>query len=452
MCRDTILAQATPVGYSGVSIIKISGSRVKEISLIILKKKLKPRFAYYLSFFDKNEKILDKGIAIYFPSPNSFTGEDVLELHGHGSPFLVNLLIREILSLGFIRIAEPGEFSRRAFLNKKIDLTQAESITDLINADSIQVASLALNSLNGSFSKIINNISKDLINIRTNIEAEIDFLNEEISFLDKKEIKLKLKNMILKIKNLSKEVDDSLFVKECKSIAIIGKPNVGKSTLLNTLTGNQTAIVTNISGTTRDVLKDYVYIDGIPFCIFDTAGLCNTDNEIEKIGISKTWDIIKKSDHIFYVSDMSKDDSVILEEICPEVLSEVKKNIPITIIKNKIDLVFKKPEKVNINGIFFIYISAFKKKGIHILKDHLKECFKLKYSFSGKFLAHKRHMQQLIKTRKHLLKAKKYLFLNSDEIFAEELYLAQNCLDEITGKFTYDDLLNNVFSNFCVGK
>lgn len=453
MYQDTILAQATPVGYSGVSVIRISGCRVNEISLIILKKKiLKPRFAYYLSFFNRKGKVLDKGIAIYFLSPNSFTGEDILELHGHGSPVLVNLLIKEILSLEFVRIAEPGEFSRRAFLNKKIDLTQAESIIDLINADSIKVANLALNSLNGDFSKIINSISNDLINIRTNIEAEIDFLNEEISFIKKDKIKLKLEKIIFLIKNLLKEADNSLFFKECKNIAIVGKPNVGKSTLLNILTGNETAIVTDISGTTRDVLKDYIYIDGVPFCVFDTAGLCKTENKIEKIGIDKTWEVIKKSDHIFYVSDVSKNKSFNLEDICPEILPKLKKNVPITIIKNKIDLIFEKSKKINVNGVFFIYISAYKKIGIDLLKNHIKKCFRSKYSFSGKFLAQRRHVQKLIKVKKHLIKAKKCLLFNSEDVFAEELYLAQNYLDEITGKSTNDDLLNNIFSNFCIGK
>lgn len=452
MCQDTILAQATPSGYGGVSIIKISGFNVKQIALSVLHKIPKPRLANYFSFFSRTGNILDKGIAIYFMSPNSFTGEDVLELHGHGNPFLVNLLIKEILSLGNVRIAEPGEFSKRAFLNKKMDLTQAESIVDLINADSVQVAKLALNSLDGNFSKFINNISDILMDIRMNIEAEIDFTNEDIFFLKKDKIKSKLERVIFYINDLYKEGNNSLFYKECKNIAIIGEPNVGKSTLLNKLTNNETAIVTDISGTTRDILKDYIYIDGIPFCIFDTAGLCETKNKIEKIGINKTLDLIKKCDHIFFVSDISKNNSVILEQILPPVLLKLKKNISITVIKNKIDITGDSAKKVNYNGICFIYISACKNIGLDILKKHLKKCFSLNYSFNGKFLAKKRHLEKLNEVKKHLLKANKYLFLNLSDLFAEELYLAQNSLDEITGKFVYDDLLKNIFSNFCVGK
>lgn len=452
--NDTIIAQSSPPGYGGVSVVRISGPKVIDISFFVLGKLPVPRYADYVSFYGKGKKLIDKGISIYFQKPNSYTGEDVLELQGHGGPVVVDLLMKEILDFFKyeVRIANPGEFSKRAFLNKKMDLTQAEAVIDLINASSIKSAQLALNSLDGSFSVLIKKIIKNLNNLRLYIESSIDFSNESIVCLNKKKISIKLDNLIIKLENLISQSNNSRLLKEYIKVVITGFPNVGKSTLFNRLCENNLAIVTNIPGTTRDILKEYIYIDGVPICIVDTAGLCNTENSIESIGIEKALDELKKADHILYVFDDFVSNFFSLEKRFLDFFKSIEKKIPMTFVRNKIDIFGKKVNKNNLNEKFFISISAYQNKGINILKNYLKDFINHKYSEIGTFLAKRRHIQSLLLAKDHLLKAKKNLLIGFEDLLAEELLLSKNCLEEIIGKSTSNDLLNEIFSNFCVGK
>lgn len=451
---DTIVAQSTPSGYGGISIIRVSGPKVSEISLFVLKKIPNPRYADYLFFYDKSGHVIDRGLAIYFPKPNSYTGEDVLELQGHGGPIIVDLLIQEILSLSEneIRIADPGEFSKRAFLNKKIDLTQAEAVVDLINSENVEFSRLAINSLNGNFSNLITKITKNLVDLRTDVESSIDFSNELNFFLSKNEIELKLDNILEKIRNLLKDAKKSKLLKEYAKIVIIGFPNAGKSTLFNKLSGKNSAIVTDIPGTTRDVLKEHIRINGVPICLIDTAGLHKTENSIEKIGIQKALEKIQKADHILFVSDSTKCGLNVIEKNFLVFLKEIRQNIPVTFIRNKIDISGKKIKKTNLNGYCTIYISAYKSKGLDLLKDHLTDSVRFKSSSFGNFLINRRHNQSLKLVKKHLQRAKKNFLIGFEDLFAEELLLAQRFLEEIVGKFSSNDLLNKIFSNFCIGK
>ncbi len=451
--NDTIIAQATPYGRGGIAILRISGPKVTEIAKIVLGKLPRPRYANYLSFYDINKRILDKGIVLYFPAPNSFTGEDVLELQGHSSPVVVDLLLKQILTINEIRIANPGEFSERAFLNNKIDLTQAEAIADLIDASSEYAARSAINSLQGIFSQQIYEIVKAITELRIYIESNIDFQDEEINFLSNHEIEMKLKEIKCYLDKVRLLAYQGNLLREGIRVVITGLPNSGKSSLLNALSGRETAIVTDISGTTRDVLHECIYINGIQLHIIDTAGLRETTDEIEKIGIERALKEIERADHILFMIDSNTTKITELEEILPQFMKKILNHLSITIIKNKVDITNEPISIKKIGNYSVIFLSVYKKKGINLLRQHLKERIGFNHHVEGQFLARHRHIEALNIAYGHLKKSYKQLMIaNSVELLAEELRLTQKALNKITGEFSSNDLLNEIFSNFCIGK
>lgn len=451
--NDTIIAQATPTGYGGVGILRISGPKVIEVARIVLHKLPKPRYADYLPFYDVNDNVLDQGIALYFPAPNSFTGEDVLELQGHGGPVIIDLLLNRILAINKIRIANPGEFSERAFLNNKIDLAQAEAIADLIDASSEQAARSAVNSLQGIFSQKIYKIVEALTNLRVYIEAAIDFPDEEIDFLSNNKIKTKLNKVIASLDKVRLQAYQGSLLREGMKVVIVGPPNVGKSSLLNALSGRETAIVTDIAGTTRDILREYIHIDGMPLHIIDTAGLRESIDEIEKIGIERAWQEIKRADHILLMVDSATSPATKPEQVLPGFIIQLPKSLPITVIRNKIDITNEPIAITKLDNYSLICLSVYRKKSIDLLRQHLKESIGFNLNTESGFLARRRHIQALNTAAKHLQQGYQQLVIaHSSELLAEELRLTQQILSEITGEFSSNDLLGRIFSSFCIGK
>ncbi|MFP3029198.1 MAG: tRNA uridine-5-carboxymethylaminomethyl(34) synthesis GTPase MnmE [Arsenophonus sp.] len=452
--NDTIIAQATPPGRGGVGILRISGPKVIEVACIVLGKLPQPRYADYLPFYDNNGKVLDQGIALYFPAPNSFTGEDVLELQGHGGQVIIDLLLKRILVIDEIRIANPGEFSERAFLNGKMDLAQAEAISDLIDASTEQAARSAVNSLQGVFSQQIYKIVEALTNLRIHVEAAIDFSDEGINSLSNGKIKIKLNDVIANLNSLYLQSYQGSLLREGMKVVIAGRPNSGKSSLLNALSGNETAIVTDIAGTTRDVLREHIHIDGIPLHIIDTAGLREATDEVEKIAIERAWQEIEQADHILLMVDSTTTEATEPEQIWPEFIARLPKSLPVTVIRNKVDITDEPIAIIKISDYPLIRLSVYRKEGIDLLRQHLKESIGFNHHIEGGlFLARRRHIQALNIAVEHLQQAYQQLvFANSCELLAEELYLTQQALSEITGEFSSDDLLDRIFSSFCIGK
>ncbi|AZP36233.1 tRNA modification GTPase MnmE [Candidatus Annandia adelgestsuga] len=450
---DTIIAQVTPYGRGGVGIIRISGNKVKYISNKILNKIIEPRIANYLFFKDDKNNILDKGIAILFNKPNSFTGEDILELHCHGNQISLILLMKYINNKFHTRFAKPGEFSYRAFLNKKINLIQAESIMELINSNSEYEVKSSINSLNGNLFLYIKNIFKKIINIRTYIETNIDFSEDEIDHISTSEISNKLKKIISIIKNVCYESNLGKISQYGIKIVILGKPNSGKSTIFNLITKKKSSIVTNIPGTTRDIIKENIYINGIPIQIIDTAGLRKSYNIIEKIGIERTKKEIKEADHLLLIIDSNISKKYDIKKTFFNIYNKINKN-KITIIKNKIDIKKKKPKiKKDKKGYNIIKMSALTGNGIDILFKHLEKILYFNKDLSKILINNKRHIKILKKTLKYLKQSKFLLDAGFYiDIVADKLNLAQNEINKINGNFTTQDLLKNIFSKFCIGK
>ena len=448
MTTDTIAAIATPPGRGGVGIIRISGPLVLQISSAFLNTTPLPRHAHYSAFLGSDGKALDYGIALFFPAPNSFTGEDVLELHGHGGPVVMDLMLKHVVTLG-ARLARPGEFSERAFLNDKIDLTEAEAIADLIDSASEDAARLALRSLEGEFSKCVNQVLEKLIHLRTYIEAAIDFPEEEIDFLSDNRIQMDLKKLIEQLEITLTAARQGCLVREGMTIVIAGCPNAGKSTLLNSLTGRESAIVTDIPGTTRDILREKINIDGLPVQIIDTAGLRTSEDIVEKEGIRRAWGEIEKADRILLLVDSSLG----LGEKEQAIIARLPKHIGLTIIKNKIDLT-NQPVGMD-DGQYGkeISLSAKNHKGMELLKQHLKDCVGYQVAGEGSFMARRRHIDALERAKQHICAGQDQLLnYGAGELLAADLNQAQIELAKITGEFTSDDLLTEIFSNFCIGK
>ena len=461
----TIAAQATAPGRGGVGIIRVSGPEAKSVAQAILGKVPEVRKAEYLPFKDTSseEQILDQGIAIFFKAPNSFTGEDVIEFQGHGGPVILDMLLKAILALPKVIMAKPGEFSEQAFLNDKLDLTQAEAIADLINSSSEQAARSALHSLQGDFSKLVNNMVESIIHLRMYVEAAIDFPEEEIDFLADKKIVTDLKSIIKEVENVRKQAQQGSIIREGMRVVIAGRPNAGKSSLLNALSGKQTAIVTDIAGTTRDVLAEQIHIDGMPLHIIDTAGLRDSDDVVEKIGIERAWKEIEQADRVLLMVDASEAHNVIEEEnsiknYYPEFFEKLPENIGLTVIRNKADVNDAKTgfsELIDNEGNQhnIITLSAKTGEGVNSLKEHLKTIMGYQGSTEGGFMARRRHLVALDNTHQHLLTGLDQLeSYVAGEILAEELRICQQELDQITGEFTSDDLLGKIFSSFCIGK
>lgn len=465
---DTIVAISTPPGKGGIGVIRISGTSVLTITPKLLGQLPSPRTAKYLSFLAADGSILEKVIALFFPEPNSFTGENVLEIHSHGGEIILDLLLEQILQKDTtIRLARPGEFTERAFLNGKIDLIQAEAIADVINATSYQAARSASNSLQGIFSQQINIIIKKIINLRIHIESSIDFSEEEINTMSHDNIQKKLQNIINDVKKLYKSAKNGVLLREGLNIVIAGKPNAGKSSLFNKLINMDRAIVSAISGTTRDTLHESIQLNGINLHITDTAGLKkNGNNEIEQLGIQRTWNTLDHADHILWVVDsthyINKNHISILKSI-EKIFSKKKNNIPMTIIRNKSDLSLEKVGIKKIEQYTYITISALFNTGIDLLKKYLFHNIYCNSKFNnmienqGNFIARRRHLNAIEKSLQHLSSAQSKIILKKNvinDLFAEDLKLTQYELNKIIGKSksVSNDLLKKIFSKFCIGK
>ena len=453
---DTIAAVATAPGRGGVGIIRVSGPRTREIAERVVGKVPRARQATFARFKGEQKgeqsQLIDEGMALFFPGPNSFTGEDVLELQGHGGPVILDALLRRLVTLG-VRVARPGEFSERAFLNDKIDLTQAEAIADLIDASSEQAARCALRSLQGEFSQRIHRLTEALIQLRIYVEAAIDFPEEEIDFLADSRVTTDLQQLLNQLASIFAEARQGALIQEGMTVVIAGKPNAGKSSLLNALSGKESAIVTDIEGTTRDVLRERIHLDGMPLHIIDTAGLRDSSDAVEQEGIRRAWREIDTADRILFVIDSSGDYSLDPRDNWPEYFAKYPERDNITFVLNKSDLSGLDVETTEDRGHTVINLSAKKGAGIDMLTEHLKSCMGYAGTAEGSFTARRRHIQALEKARDYIINGQRQLVeCAAGELLAEDLRLAQQALGEITGEFTTDDLLGRIFSSFCIGK
>ncbi|RUO28729.1 tRNA uridine-5-carboxymethylaminomethyl(34) synthesis GTPase MnmE [Aliidiomarina sanyensis] len=451
--NDTIVAQATPPGKGGVGIVRVSGPEARNIAKALLGHCPKPRYADYTPFRDSEGQLLDQGIALFFQGPNSFTGEDVLELQGHGGPVVVDMLIRAILKTEKARLARPGEFSERAFLNDKLDLAQAEAIADLIDTTSEQAARMALQSLQGEFSHKIDLLVDAVVHLRMYVEAAIDFPDEEVDFLSDGKIATDLRDIIERLERVEAQAKQGSLLREGMRVVIAGRPNAGKSSLLNALAGRESAIVTDIAGTTRDVLREHIQIDGMPLHIIDTAGLRDSPDKVEQIGIARAWAEIEQADRVLFMVDSTETDAVHPDDIWPEFFARLPKHLPFTVIRNKIDLTRESASFHEDHGVPVIAMSASTGAGVEMLRGHLKACMDFNDKMEGGFMARRRHLEALERAKAHLFAGQEQFetYLAGD-LLAEELRLAQHHLNEITGEFTSDDLLGKIFSSFCIGK
>jgi len=445
---DTIVAIATATGLGGVGIIRISGPKAQQIGSAITGKTLQPRIAEYLSFNDSAGTTIDMGIALYFAAPNSFTGEDIYELQGHGGQFVLDGLLSRCLSLG-ARLARPGEFAERAFLNDKMDLTQAEAIADLIEAGSEQAAKSAIQSLQGAFSSKINILLQSLINARMHVESAIDFPDEEIDFLSDGVILGKIEAILGEIASIMQEAKQGVLLRDGMRVVLVGQPNTGKSSLLNALAGRDSAIVTEIAGTTRDVLKEEINIDGLPLHIIDTAGLRESADKVEQEGIRRAWREIEQANRILLLID----DRTGITAEDKDILQQLPAKLPITVIHNKIDLTENKAQLISENVQTHIKLSAKQGYGLDLLRDHLQQSMGFEKTNESSFLARRRHLEALQQARHFVEQAHQQLVqAEAGELVADDLRVAQQHLSEITGEFTSDDLLGEIFSSFCIGK
>ncbi|ORT51402.1 tRNA modification GTPase TrmE [Vibrio sp. qd031] len=453
MTTETIIAQATAPGRGGVGIIRVSGPKADQVAKYVLGKSITPRRAEYLPFLASDGSQIDQGIALYFPNPHSFTGEDVLELQGHGGPVVMDMIIKRILEIDDIRIANPGEFTERAFLNDKMDLTQAEAIADLIDASSEHAAKSALNSLQGEFSHKIHQLVESLIHLRIYVEAAIDFPEEEIDFLADGKVSADLDAIVSQLAAVRNEAKQGAIIREGMKVVIAGRPNAGKSSLLNALSGKDSAIVTDIAGTTRDVLREHIHIDGMPLHIIDTAGLREATDEVERIGIERAWEEIEQADRVLFMVDGTTTTATTPQDIWPEFSDRLPSNLGITVIRNKCDQTDEQIGICHVNDPTLIRLSAKSGQGVADLKEHLKQCMGYSGSNEGGFLARRRHLDALDNASQHLhigqTQLESYM---AGEILAEELRITQQYLNEITGEFSSDDLLGRIFSSFCIGK
>lgn len=442
---DTIAAIATPTGRGGVGIVRVSGPNCLEIADKILKKTPTPRKADYLPFYDGNDDIIDHGIVLFFNNPHSFTGEDVLELQGHGGPVVMDMLLQRVCELG-ARVAHAGEFSERAFLNDKMDLAQAEAIADLIEADSAEAARAAVRSMEGEFSALITDLVEQLIQLRIYVEAALDFPEEEIDFLADEHVSQSLQQLVQAIEQIAASARQGCLLREGMTVVIAGRPNAGKSSLLNALSGRETAIVTHIEGTTRDVLREHIQIDGMPLHVIDTAGLRETDDPVEQEGVRRAWKEIEKADRILLVVDQQ-------QAVDDKIIENLPKTIEKTRINNKIDITGETAAIRQETDGATVSLSAKTGEGIDLLKTHLKQCMGYEQSTEGRFMARRRHLTAINVAFEAIKSAQENLqTVRAGELIAEDLKQAQDALAEITGEFSSDDLLGRIFSSFCIGK
>ncbi len=439
---ETIAAIATAPGRGGVGVIRISGKKLEMIIAGLTGRVLLPRHAHFARFRASDGGILDEGLALYFPGPNSFTGEDVLELQGHGGPVVLKMLLARCIELG-ARHAEPGEFTKRAFLNGKLDLAQAEAVADLIDAQSEAAARSALKSLGGAFSREIHALVDGLVNLRMLVEATLDFPEEDIDFLQAADARGQLNSLQQQLARVLETASQGKLLREGMHVVLIGQPNVGKSSLMNALAGEEVAIVTDIAGTTRDTVRELILLDGVPVHVIDTAGLRETEDVVEKIGIERAWAAIGKADLALLLLDsregVTGHDRAILERL--------PAGLPVLRVFNKIDLT---GEVAGVAAEDEIHVSARTGEGLAILRQRLLQRAGWQGADDSVFIARERHLDAIRRAFGHLETAE--AAYRQIEILAEELRLAQNDLNEITGEFTPDDLLGVIFSRFCIGK
>ncbi|PTB21634.1 tRNA uridine-5-carboxymethylaminomethyl(34) synthesis GTPase MnmE [Trinickia symbiotica] len=461
---DPIVAIATAPGRGGIGVVRISCGRGGEAAAETLMRALcgqtlAPRHASYVAFVDAGGAVLDRGIALYFPAPHSYTGEHVIELQGHGGPVVLQLVLQRCMEAGkafALRLAEPGEFTRRAFLNDKLDLAQAEAVADLIEASTEAAARSAGRSLEGAFSQDIRALVDEVIALRMLVEATLDFPEEEIDFLEAADARGKLAHTHERLDRVLIEARQGALLREGLSVVLAGQPNVGKSSLLNALAGAELAIVTPVAGTTRDKVAQTIQIEGIPLHIIDTAGLRETEDEVEKIGIARTWGEIEKADVILHLLDART--GVTAEDAL--IAARFPTGMPVVRILNKTDLTDVGPEVNRLvaadgdGGICEVRLSAKKSEGIDLLRAELLRIAGWQAGTESVYLARERHLIALRAAREHLSLAAEHAELGnrSLDLFAEELRLAQEELNSITGEFTSDDLLGVIFSRFCIGK
>ncbi len=442
---DIIAAIATAPGRAGIGIVRVSGLRLGEFAADLVGQRLPSRHAILADFLDARQQVIDYGIALYFPAPHSYTGEDVLELQGHGGPVVLQLVLRRCLELG-ARLAEPGEFTRRAFLNDKLDLAQAESVADLIDASTARAARCALHSLQGAFSERIETLVRGLTNLRLLVEATLDFPEEDVEILERAGAEQQLAALRVELSRIEQASQQGSLLREGMHIVLAGQPNVGKSSLLNRLAGEELAIVTEVPGTTRDAIRQSIDLDGVPAHIIDTAGLRESSDPVEGLGIARTWAAIEKADLVLLIMDCvtgeTAADRLILDRL-PSALPRVK-------VMNKIDLTGYHATKEGQDGTAVVWLSAKTGAGVDLLRSALLEAVGWKGDAEGLFMARERHLGALSVTRGHLEHAQARL--GQIELFAEELRLAQAALGTITGEVTPDDLLGEIFSRFCIGK
>lgn len=445
---DTIAAIATPPGRGGIGVVRVSGPLGAAIAEAVCGALPTPRQAVLRHFRSNDGEVIDEGIALYFPAPHSFTGEDVLELQGHGGPVVMDLLLARVLELG-ARLARPGEFSERAFLNDKLDLAQAEAIADLITSDTAAAARAALRSLQGEFSRRVHDLVEGLIELRMYVEAAIDFPEEEIDFLADGVIAAHLGELRERLSALQAAAGQGRLLRDGMTVVIAGRPNAGKSSLLNRLAGREAAIVTAVPGTTRDVLREHISIDGMPLHVIDTAGLRDSDDPVEREGIRRAWTEIEAADRILMVVDdrqgLTVEDRALRERL--------PVGTAVTVLYNKIDLSGQAPTVQAGEWGTEIRLSAKTEVGLDLLREHLKTCMGYHGGGEGTFMARRRHLEALERATAALERANYQLeVIRAGELVAEDLRAAQNALAEITGEFTSEDLLSRIFSSFCIGK
>ncbi|KVE64503.1 tRNA uridine-5-carboxymethylaminomethyl(34) synthesis GTPase MnmE [Burkholderia vietnamiensis] len=458
---DPIVAIATAAGRGGIGVVRVSFGRGGEaaaqaLSDALCGQRLAPRHASYVPFVDAHGAPLDRGIALYFPAPHSYTGEHVLELQGHGGPIVMQLLLQRCLDAGRgfgLRLAEPGEFTRRAFLNDKLDLAQAEAVADLIEASTEAAARSAGRSLDGAFSRQIHALVEDVITLRMLVEATLDFPEEEIDFLEAADARGKLAKIREQLAHVLGDARQGALLREGLSVVLAGQPNVGKSSLLNALAGAELAIVTPIAGTTRDKVAQTIQVEGIPLHIIDTAGLRETEDEVERIGIARTWSEIERADVVLHLLDsrtgMTPEDQTIAARF-PD-------GVPVVRVLNKTDLTgvpacVEHPAAAG--DLTEVHLSAKRGDGIDMLRAELLRIAGWQAAAEGVYLARERHLIALRAAQEHLAQAADHSEQRAQslDLFAEELRLAQEQLNAITGEFTSDDLLGVIFSRFCIGK
>jgi tRNA modification GTPase len=446
--NDTIAAIATAPGRGGVGVIRVSGSNLLPFAFALTDKTPKPRYATLADFLAADGTAIDTGLLLYFPGPNSFTGEDVLELQGHGGPVVMQMLLARCLDLG-ARLAEPGEFSRRAFLNGKMDLAQAEAVADLIDAATASAARSAVRSLQGEFSRAIGELNEELINLRMLVEATLDFPEEDIDFLQAANAFGRLERLQLKLAEIFDRAGQGKLLQSGLHVVLAGQPNVGKSSLLNRLTGDDLAIVTPIAGTTRDALRSTIQIEGIPLHIIDTAGLRDTEDVVEKIGIERSWQEIERADVVVLLVDAN----VGVSAVDREILAKMPERLQRITVYNKIDLAGREAERHDEADGVAISLSAKANRGIELLRQELLRIAGW-HQAEDVFIARERHLRALADAQEHVAAARNVVegAMPALELFAEELRLAQQSLGQITGEFTADDLLGVIFSRFCIGK